>query len=1055
MVEKYNVIAEQSESTVMAHYDVPSRDAEAYQSEAALEDMLIRQLVSQGYDYPKINDEAALVDNLRRQLERLNGYRFSDAEWGRFMKNDIANESYDIEAKTKMIQKDDTVIEIKRDNGETKNITLIDKRNHGNNCLQVINQYVPEGGTSKNRYDVTILVNGLPMVHIELKRRGVSIREAFNQIDRYQRESFWAGKALFEYVQLFVISNGTQTKYYSNTTRMSREKEADKMKIPGRKIESNSFEFTSYWTDADNKIISDLEDFAKTFLKKSVVMNMLTKYCVFTVDNILLAMRPYQIAATERILLRIRTAILNRWQGTEKAGGYIWHTTGSGKTLTSYKTAQLATKIDGVEKVLFVVDRQDLDYQTMKEYNNFEPNCANGSTKTDVLRKQLADKDAKILITTIQKLSNVLKDPKKYKAALEELYGKNVVFIFDECHRSQFGKMRKKIRSTFKKYIMFGFTGTPIFAENANASSVDERKTTEQVFGEQLHSYNIIDAIRDKNVLKFHVDYIKTVKKKGDVEDEMVTGIEGDKILHDEQRVRLITKYILEHFKQKTKRSDGYSISKLMNVEEIATAKDQKKVEEVKQKTRTKGFNSIFAVDSVDMARAFYMEMKRQMEKLDKKDRLTIATIFTHEANEEENKATGAIEEDPEGINDLEPTSKEFLKNIAIPDYNAIFKTEYDVDSEKFQNYYKDISLRMKNKDIDILIVVGMFLTGFDAKTLNTLWVDKNLKMHGLLQAYSRTNRILNSVKNCGNIVSFRNLEPATNECFALFGNKDAKGIVIMRQFDEYYRKGYHDENGKYHESYVEIVKMLTERFPVDKLTEVIEDKEKNEFIKLFGYYLKMYNLLTSFDEFCPSDIEKLREIRILNERARQDYMSWYNSLYEEYKRNRAKGERADVSEDVEFEIELVKQVQIDITFILSLVEKYKASQCQDKEVLVSISKSITSSPDLRNKKELIERFIDSITPEAGEVHEEWDKYLEEEKERQLNDIITEEKLKSEKTKTFVERAFKDGYIEESGTAVTEILPPMPLFGAGNMRQETKFRVIKKLKEYFERFTNI
>lgn len=1055
MVEKYNIIAEQTETTVMAHYEVQPQKAEAYQGEQALENMLIRQLVSQGYEYPKIKDEAALVDNLRIQLERLNGYRFSDAEWGRFMKNEISNESYDIEAKTKMIQKGETVLDMKRDNGESKNIKLIDKQNLGNNCLQVINQYVPEEGTSKNRYDVTILVNGLPMVHIELKRRGASIREAFNQIDRYQRESFWAGRALFEYVQIFVISNGTQTKYYSNTTRMSREKETDKQKTPGRKIESNSFEFTSYWTDAENRIIPDLEDFTKTFLKKSVLMNVLTKYCVFTVDNILLAMRPYQIAATERILLRIKTAILNRWQGTEKAGGYIWHTTGSGKTLTSFKTAQLATKIDGVEKVLFVVDRQDLDYQTMKEYNNFEPDCANGSTKSDVLRKQLADKDAKILITTIQKLSNVLKDPKKYKKELEELYAKNVVFIFDECHRSQFGKMRKKIRSTFKKYIMFGFTGTPIFAENANASSVDERKTTEQVFGERLHSYNIIDAIRDKNVLEFHVDYIKTVKKKDGVGDELVSGIEGDKVLHDEIRVKLITKYILEHFKQKTKRSDGYSISKLMNVEEMATAKDQKKVEEVKKKARVKGFNSIFAVDSVEMARAFYMEMKRQMEQMKKEDRLTIATIFTHEANEEDNKATGNIEEDPEGINDMEPTSKEFLKNIAIPDYNDIFGTKYDVDSEKFQNYYKDVSLRMKNKEIDILIVVGMFLTGFDAKTLNTLWVDKNLKMHGLLQAYSRTNRILNSVKNCGNIVSFRNLEPATNECFALFGNKDAKGIVIMRQFDDYYRKGYNDEKGKYHESYVEIVKMLTERFPVDTITDVIEDKDKKEFIKLFGYYLKMFNLLTSFDEFCPSDIDEMKKIRILDERTKQDYMSWYNSLYEEYKRNRDRGEKVDVSDDVEFEIELVKQVQIDITFILSLVEKYKESQCHDKEVLVSISKSITSSPDLRNKKELIEKFIDRITPEAGEVHEEWDKYLAEEKKRQMDEIISGEKLKPEKTQEFIDRCFKDGYVEENGTAITEILPPMPLFGAGKKRQETKLRVIEKIKEFFDRFTNI
>lgn len=1059
MVDNYNIIAEQAEMTVMAHYEVQPRETEAYQSEAALEKKLIKQLVSQGYENPRITDEPSLLANLRVQLGRLNSYEFSDAEWKRLLDTEIANDAMDIEAKTALIQTADTIVSLKRDNGEPKNIKLIDKRNFGNNHMQVIHQYVPSGGTAKNRYDVTILVNGLPMVHIELKRRGETLREAFNQIDRYQRESFWAGKALFEYVQIFVISNGTQTKYYSNTTRIAREKETDKAKGGGKKIESNSFEFTSYWSDAENNIISDLEDFASTFMRKQTLLNILTKYCVFTSDRLLMAMRPYQIAATERILLRIDTAIKNRWQGTSKAGGFIWHTTGSGKTLTSFKTAQLAARMDNVEKVLFVVDRQDLDYQTMKEYDNFEKNCANSNTDSKILERQLKDESAKIIITTIQKLSIVLK--KEATNGTLQLLKKNVVLIFDECHRSQFGDMHKLVRKSFKKYMMFGFTGTPILAENANKYGKGEYQTTAQVFGGEpdqqgqhtrpLHTYTIVDAIRDKNVLKFHVDYISTMKEKEDMEDRQVESINEKKALESHKRIGIITDYILNHFDQKTKQNEGYEFAKLTNISEVI--KKGKYSEEIKEKRATSGFNSIFAVESVNMAKEYYKCLKKKMAEPGARQ-LKIATIFTYEANEATKEATGMADEDPAAIDGLDATSKEFLQKVAIPDYNKMFGTTYDISGDKFQNYYKDISLRMKNKELDLLIVVGMFLTGFDAKTLNTLWVDKNLKMHGLLQAYSRTNRILNSVKNCGNIVCFRNLDEATKESFALFGNRDATGLVFMRSFNDYY-EGYDDDKGNHMMGYKEIVTALLDRFPVSDIIKITDDGLKREFIRLFGSYLKAHNLLISFDDFCPDDLEKRNEVRIIKEGERQDYLSWYNDLYDEFKNSQQHGEKADIEDDIEFEIELVKQVQIDITYILALVEQYRTSQCKNREVLLKISRSITSSPDLRNKKELIEKFIDRMTPEAGEVHEEWDKYLAEEKERQIKDIINDEKLRPEKTLEFIDRCFKDGYVEENGTAITDILPPMPLFGAGKKRQETKLRVIDRIKIFLDRFTNI
>lgn len=1054
MTQTFNIIAEQSECTVMAHYDAVPRNAEAYQSESELERSLIKQLTDQGYEYARITNEAALIENLRRQLEALNGYKFSDGEWNAFFKECIAADTMGIEEKTALIQQGDTVINIKRDNGETKNIKLIDKKSLANNKLQVINQYVPEGGSSKNRYDVTLLVNGLPLVHIELKRRGVSIKEAFNQINRYIRETFWAGKALFEYAQIFIISNGTQTKYYSNTTRMAREKESgDTSKKPGKKLDSNSFEFTSYWSDAQNNVICDLEDFARTFLRKMPLLNVLTKYCVFTADRLLMVMRPYQIAATERILQRIDIAVKNKRQGKVEAGGYIWHTTGSGKTLTSFKTAQLAMQIPEVHKVLFVVDRQDLDYQTMKEYDNFCPDCANGSTNSAILERQLKAGKDKILITTIQKLSHVLK---KKSDGLAEVMKQNVVFIFDECHRSQFGSMHAIITKKFKRYIMFGFTGTPIFAANAVKSAKNAMTTTEQAFGEKLHSYTIIDAIRDNNVLKFRVDYVSTMKNKGTAKEEQVRGIDTKEALASPQRISQVAGYILDHYDQKTKRasSDSYVMKQLKNVEAVVLK--GKNAKEERQNVKTRGFNALFAVESVDMARKYYMEFLGKMESEDAK-RLTIATIFTHEANEEEDD-NGIIETDPAAIEDLEPTSKEFLKNIALPRYNAQFGTSYTVDGESFQNYYKDISLRMKNKEIDLLIVVGMFLTGFDAKTLNTLFVDKNLKMHGLLQAYSRTNRILNAVKDCGQIVCFRNLEQATNECFALFGNKDAKGIVLMLTFADYYN-GYTDDGGKYHEGYKDIVALLLEKFPVESLKDICDMGEKKEFIRLFGNYLRAFNLLTSFDDFCPNTIDALNAVRIITEGTRQDYLSWYNDLYDEYRKHldgQKSGEIASILDDVEFEMDLVKQVQIDITYILALIEQYRQANCNDAVILLKIRKSMDASPDMRDKRDLVERFIARLTPDSGEVYGQWDEFLKQECEAEISAIIADERLKDKETRAFMAKCFKEGYVETLGGDITKLLPPMPIFGGGGeKRAETKARVVERLRAFFERFFSI
>ena len=1055
-MDTFNIIAEQEHTTVMAHYEALPREDNGYQSEAALEAAFIKQLTEQGYERVNITKEKDLIANLRQQMNRLNGLTLSDSEWKRLFEQHIASPQMTIEDKTERIQKTE-IVNITLDNGNSQNIKLIDKKNIHNNHLQVLNQYVPEGGAKENRYDVTILVNGLPLVHCELKKRGVPLKEAFNQINRYERDSFWSGTGLYDYIQVFVISNGTESKYYSNTTRFAHVAEVNKQK-KRIKTQSQSFEFTSYWADAENDLILDLRDFTRTFLAKSSLLNVLTKYCVFTVDKNLMVMRPYQIAATERILLRIKQATMNKWQGSIKAGGYIWHTTGSGKTLTSFKTAQLAATLPYVDKVLFVVDRKDLDYQTMKEYDNFEKGCANSNTSSNILQKQLNDTSdsKKIIITTIQKLSSLLKKKKEIKCA-----NGNIVMIFDECHRSQFGDMHMAITKAFKKYYIFGFTGTPIFAKNAGAGKFANLRTTAQAFGGEpdengmptrpLHSYTIIDAIRDKNVLQFKVDYIKTVKAKNDIDDKEVWGIETDKALAAPQRIANNVKYILDNFNRKTKRNERYAYSVVKNVADVA--KDNRQEEE-KQKNLLGGFNSIFCVDSIPTAIKYYQEFKKQQELLPLNERLRIATIFTYSANEEENEATGIIDdEDPANTEGLDATSREFLDG-AIAEYNKMFGTKYSTDSEKFQNYYKDLSLRMKNREIDLLIVVSMFLTGFDAKTLNTLWVDKNLKMHGLLQAYSRTNRILNSIKNCGNIVCFRNLEKATNESFALFGDKDAAGMVLMRPFKDYYY-GYEDEKGKHVLGYREIVEKLLEKYklPINPFTFSLE--QKKEFVRLFGGLLKMQNILSAFDEFTE-------EKKLISDFDNQDYLTWYNDLYEEL-RKPTNGEKDNIEDDLIFEMELVKQIQINIPYILQLVKQYHEDNCQNKIIIAKIQKAIGSSPELRDKKDLIMKFIERMTPKPGEkpkeetdINDEWNDYIERQRDAELQAIIREEGLREKETRKFVAQSFADGYVTTTGIAITKVLPPMPIFGGGAANREKKKQtVLNKLTDFFNKFFGI
>ena len=910
----YNMLISTLKSTVVTEYIREDIPAYSYQSEADLEREFIKNLQNQGYEYLSIHNEKELIANLKDKLERLNNIIFSEKEWERFFREKIANKNDSIVEKTRTIQ-EDYIKSFTRDDGSLVNISLINKKNIHNNFLQVINQYEEEGGNHNTRYDVSILVNGLPLIHIELKRRGVAIREAFNQINRYQRDSFWAGSGLFEYVQIFVISNGTNTKYYSNTTRARHIKE---MSFNRKKVKksSNSFEFTSYWADANSKSITDLVDFTKTFFAKHTILNILTKYCIFDTSETLLVMRPYQISATERILSKIQLANNYKWVGKIDAGGYIWHTTGSGKTLTSFKTAQLASQLDYIDKVLFVVDRKDLDSQTQKEYDRFSKGSANGNTSTKILKAQLEDKyenKSKIIITTIQKLGHFIKQNKNH-----EVFRKNIVLIFDECHRSQFGELHLAIAKTFKNYFMFGFTGTPIFPKNSNGSSKTLFKTTEQTFGDKLHTYTIVNAINDGNVLPFRIDYINTIKEKENIQDKKVNAIDIEKAMSDPNRIKEVVSYIIDHFEQKTMRNKHYEL------------KDQ----------RLSGFNSIFAVSSIPVAKKYYFEFKKQLKEKNKD--LRVATIFSYSVNEEEN--TDNLDDESFDTENLDLSSREFLEE-AISDYNKMFGTNYDTSSDGFQLYYENLSKRTKDKEIDILIVVNMFLTGFDATTLNTLWVDKNLRMHGLIQAFSRTNRILNSIKTFGNIVCFRDLQEETDEAIALFGNKEAGGIVLLKTYEDYYN-GYQDDKGREKEGYSQLIEELQSKFPLSE--QITGESNKKEFVILFGNILKIKNILSAFDKFAGNEI--------LSEREFQDYQSIYLDMYQEIRTKNK--EKEIINDDIIFEIELIKQVEINIDYILMKVTEYYKSNKEDKEILIDIKKAINSSLELRSKKELIKNMV-------------------------------------------------------------------------------------------------
>lgn len=877
--------------------------------------------------------------------------------------------------------------------------------------------------------------------HEQVRKVNTAVLSGWGGVEtayRYQRDSFWAGCGLYEYVQIFVISNGTNTKYYSNTTRANHIKEAETGGRNKSKKTSNSFEFSSFWADSNNKVINDLVDFTKTFFSKHTLLNILTKYCVFTSERMLMVMRPYQIAATERILQKINVANNYKLYGKTDGGGYIWHTTGSGKTLTSFKTAQLASRLPYIDKVLFVVDRKDLDYQTMKEYNRFEEGAANGNSSTAVLQRQLENKDKngghhdyRIIVTTIQKLSIFIQKNKNHP-----VFQQRVVIIFDECHRSNFGEMHTAITKNFKKYHMFGFTGTPIFAQNARTGGDMRLKTTQQAFGDKLHTYTIVDAINDGNVLPFRIDYVNTMKEKTGIADEQISAIDREKAMASPERVSQIVKYIIDHFDQKTMRSSYYSFRVLDDIHKVASAKKGISLKEHKTEQKLNGFNAMFAVASIPMAKAYYNEFKRQQADLPEAQRLKIATIYSYSANEEDIDGILA-EENPESTTQLDQQSRDFLEG-AIKDYNQMFSTNYDTSGDKFQNYYKDLSLRMKNKQVDLLIVVNMFLTGFDATTLNTLFVDKNLKQHGLIQAFSRTNRILNSVKVFGNIVCFRDLQQATDDAIALFGDKDASSIVVIKDFWSYYN-GYDNKDGKHCYGYSELVGQLKSEFPEDQ--PIIGEDAERRFVMLFGSLLKSINILSTFDQFDGREE--------LSDRQMQDYQSHYLDLRDKWRRRKT-GEKENINDDLIFETELIRQVEINIDYILLLVQKYHDSNCTDKEILVNISKAIGSSLQLRSKKELIENFISSVNADT-DVDQGWREYVQRRKAEELQEIIESEHLKPEETEKFIESSFRDGQVRTTGTDIDKILPPMSRFGGGN-RKEKKKTVIEKIRTFFERY---
>ncbi len=999
----FKLVVEGPESTVVAEYEPDRERVSSYQSEAELEEELLRILESQGYERPSIHSEDDFKNNLRTQLEALNNIQFSEDEWDRFFHEVIAPPNASIEDKTRLIQEDNIQV-LRRDDGTQKNIRLIDKVHVHSNRLQVLHQFEEESGNHPTRYDVTILVNGLPLVQIELKRRGVAIKEAFNQINRYQRDSFWAGSGLYEYAQIFIISNGTHTKYYSNTTRFKHIRESEGRRTDGRSQKtSDSFEFTSWWADGRNRVIADLTGFAKTFLARHALLNILTRYCVFTSEHDLLVMRPYQIAATERVLNRILISEYDKKKlGKPEAGGYIWHTTGSGKTLTSFKTAQLASGMEGVDKVLFVVDRKDLDYQTIKEYERFKKGAVNSNKSTKVLAAQLADPKATIIVTTIQKLASFIRSNPKH-----DVYAKHVALIFDECHRSQFGEMHTAITKHFKNYHLFGFTGTPIFAMNAKSGGSPNLRTTGQAFGDCLHSYTVVDAIKDGNVLPFRIGYVDTVRRKEGIQDKQVYGINAVKALSDPRRVSTVVSYVLEHFDQKTKRQSGYML----------------------KKRRLHGFNSLFAADSIDMAKQYYSEFQRQQDARGG-EVLKIALIYSFAPNEADPGEQGFIDDEDFETSGLDQSSRDFL-DAAIQDYNRMFATSFSTASDQFENYYKDLSERLKNRDLDMVIVVNMLLTGFDATTLNTLWVDKGLKQHGLMQAFSRTNRILNSVKTFGNVICFRDLRQEVDDALALFGDKGAKGTVVLRPYAEYL------------EMYNEKVAQLCAEFPLGE--EIIGEQAQKDFLTLFGSILRLRNILQAFDDFAGDDVLSLRDL--------QDYQSMYIDLYQQ-RRSREEADKEIINDDIVFEAELVKQIEVNIDYILQLVAQYHDGHMKDKTILADIDRTIMASPDLRSKKDLIDSFIESLASGA-DVQHNWKEYIARKKQEEFDRIISEEQLKASLAEQFIVDCFKEGYVDADGTGIVSLLPHTSRFSPGGDYGQKKSRVIARLQQYFDRFAGM
>lgn len=993
-------IAEIQGGIVLARFEKPDRRVEEYQTESQLEENMINNLVSQGYERLDVRSMDDLYANLRVQIEKLNDVRFSDSEWKRFLLEYLDAPNDGIIEKTRKIQ-ENYIYDFIFDNGRLRNIKIIDKKNIHNNHLQVVNQVT----VAKNRYDVSILVNGLPFVHIELKKRGVNIREAFNQIQRYEDESFNLDNSLYKFVQIFVISNGTYTRYFANTT------ERDK----------SNYEFTCEWADAKNRVIADLEDFTATFFEKRTILEILTKYCIFNSRNVLLIMRPYQIAATERLLWRINSSFENKKAGSVEAGGFIWHTTGSGKTLTSFKSARLATELDYIDKVFFVVDRKDLDYQTMREYQKFQKDSVNGSKDTKELKISIEKQDNKIVVTTIQKLNEFVKSNKGH-----EIYNKHCVFIYDECHRSQFGLAQKNIQSSFKYYYQFGFTGTPILVEN----SIDGKTTTASVFGAQLHSYVITDAIRDGKVLKFKIDYNsinpKFKSSEEETDDEKLKSLENKMFLHPE-RITEITKYILDKFDLKTYRNTQY------------TVKDK----------RINGFNAMFAVQSVDAAKMYYEEFKKQQENLPEDKKLKVATIFSYAPNEE--RASGEIEEESMSSSAMSTTAKQFLTNV-VDDYNSFFQTNFTIDGNGFENYYKDLSSRVRNKEVDLLIVVGMFLTGFDAPTMNTLFVDKNLRYHGLIQAFSRTNRILNKMKAFGNIVCFRNLEKATKDAIKVFGDENSINVIIERSYDEYINGFTDEDSGVVFKGYKELCEEIIEKFP-DPI-EIKLEKDKKEFVKLFGEILKRENILRNYDEF--SSFEK-----IISERLKQDMTSTYIKIKEERISQKPPiidpdGPVIDFS-DVEFHIDLLKTEEVNLDYILALIlEKAKEQGTNNETLKEEIRRLIRSSLGTRAKEELIIEFINRTDltkfDKNEDILEAFYEYAKIEKEQKINELISEENLK-EKSKKFIEKSISRGYVAQGGTELDDVLPPVGR--RGGAREVKKQSVLSKLKDIVKVFVGI